>query len=217
MRPYDRLRFDGWIAGIGTSSGTRVVVGRWTRTPFGPFDDVMLERRDGHRLLLAPSARTAHFIAGTYAFDEVRVAPVRVDTAGCHWTVTAPCLHLRLVLGRRGALGRLLRAVPGPLAARPAWAAAVALPARLLLDTRTCGSAGAGRYEWYGAKDLHPVIAAAARYEGEDLGSLAPVEPPVRFGFGSTPRTPCVVRVTTTVAMGARHTPFGSPSGLAHP
>ena len=217
MRPYDRLRFDGWIAGIGTSSGTRVVVGRWVRTPFGPFDDVMLERQDGHRLLLAPSAQTADFNAGPYACDEVRVTPVSVDIAGRHWTVTAPCLHLHFTLGRRGALGRLLRAVPGPLSARPAWAAAVALPARLLLGARTCGSAGAGRYEWYGAKDLHPVTAAAARYEGEDLGSLAPVEPPVRFGFGSTPRAPCVVRLTTTVAMGARHEPCGSPPGLARP
>jgi hypothetical protein len=70
---------------------------------------------------------------------------------------------------------------------------------------RICGSAGAGRYEWYGAKDLHPVVAAHARYEGEDLGLLAPVEPPVRFGFGSTPRRPCVVRVTTTVALKRRN------------
>ncbi|MFJ5531813.1 hypothetical protein [Streptomyces sp. NPDC093261] len=201
----DRLRFDGWIAGIGTSSGTRVVVGRWARSPFGAFSDVMLERRDGHRLLLAPTVRTAQFIAGLYAFDEVRVAPVRVDTAGKDWTVTAAPLRLRFTLGRRGPVGWLLRAVPGPLAARPVWAAWTALPAWLLLGARTCGSAGAGRYEWYGARDLHPITAAAARYEDEDLGGLAPVGPPVRFGFGSTPRRPCVVRVTTTVDPGHRN------------
>ncbi|MEU6095105.1 hypothetical protein [Streptomyces sp. NPDC047079] len=201
-RRRNRLRLDGWIAGIGTSSGARVVVGHWERTPFGPFSDVMLERRDGHRLLLAPTAQTARFIAGTYTFDEVRVAPVGVDARGGAWTVTASSLRLSFTLGHRGAVGWLLRAVPGPLAARPAWAAAVALPARLLLGARTCGSAGRDRYEWYGAKDLHPVSTATVRYEGEDLGSLAPVEPPVRFGFGSTPRGPCLVRVTTTVAMG---------------
>ncbi|MBI0381305.1 hypothetical protein JBE27_34865 [Streptomyces albiflaviniger] len=39
-----RLRFDGWIAGMGTSSGTRVVLGHWERSPFGPFSDVMLDR-----------------------------------------------------------------------------------------------------------------------------------------------------------------------------
>ncbi|MGW5372453.1 hypothetical protein ACWES4_30080, partial [Streptomyces sp. NPDC004011] len=53
------LRFDGWIAGAGTSSGTRLVLGHWLRSPFGPFSDVMLERADGHRLLLAPTPETA--------------------------------------------------------------------------------------------------------------------------------------------------------------
>ncbi|MEU6217843.1 hypothetical protein ABZ845_10030 [Streptomyces sp. NPDC047022] len=200
---HTRFRFEGWIAGIGTSSGTRVVVGRWARSPFGPFSDVMLERRDGHRVLLAPSGRTADFIAGTYAFDEVRVMPVTVRVTGRDWTVVTPSLGLWLTTGRRGPVGLLLRAVPGPLAAHPAWAALVDRPARMLLGAGTHGSAGAGRYEWYGARDLHPVTSCGAVYEGENLGRLAPVEPPVRFGFGSTPRTPCVVCVTTTVSLGA--------------
>ncbi|MEU0459657.1 hypothetical protein ABZ322_43610, partial [Streptomyces sp. NPDC006129] len=42
---------------------------------------------------------------------------------------------------------------------------------------------------------------AAISHDGESLGALAPVEPPVRFGSGSTPRSPCVVRVTTRVAV----------------
>ncbi|MGW5661643.1 hypothetical protein ACWEWG_16305 [Streptomyces sp. NPDC003758] len=196
-----RLRFEGWIAGIGTSSGTRVVLGHWVRSPFGPFTDVMLERKDGHRILLAPTAQTARFVAGTYLFDEVRVVHVGVEAVRGRCTVSAPALDLRFVTGRRGPAGLLLRAVPGPLAARPAWALLVAPAARALLGVRTHGSAGAGRYEWYGAKDLRPVIEARAVYDGEDLGSLAPVEPPVRFGFGSTPRRPCLVSVTTTVAV----------------
>ncbi|MFF3905684.1 hypothetical protein ACFYZJ_06660 [Streptomyces sp. NPDC001848] len=196
-----RLRFDGWIAGIGTSSGTRVVLGYWVRSPFGPFSDVMLERKGGHRVLLAPSAQTARFVAGTYLFDEVRVVPVGVEVGRGEWTVAASPLDLRFVTGRRGPMGLLLRAVPGPLAARPAWAVMTAPAASALLGVRTHGSARAGRYEWYGAKDLRPVIEARAAYEGEDLGSLAPVEPAVRFGFGSTPRRPCVVGVTTTVAL----------------
>lgn len=31
---------------------------------------------------------------------------------------------------------------------------------------------------------------------------MAPVEPPVRFGFGSAPRSPSATRVTTTVELG---------------
>jgi hypothetical protein len=197
-----RLRFDGWIAGIGTTSGTRLVLGHWPCSPFGPISDVMLERADGHRLLLAPTRRAADFIAGTYAFDEVRVVPLRVRVAGDHWTLAAEgLLDLRFTVGRRGPVGLLLRAVPGTAATRTCWTALTDVPARLLFDARTRGTAGGGRYEWYGARDLHPITTVTATHEGRDLGPLTTVDPPVRFGFGSTPRTPCLVRVTTTVGI----------------
>ncbi|MEU6476641.1 hypothetical protein ABZ858_07070 [Streptomyces sp. NPDC047017] len=206
--PRDRLRFDGWIAGVGTASGTRLVLGHWVRSPFGAFDDVMIERPDGHRLLLAPTRRTARFIAGTYSFDEVRVVPVRVRVSpGDGWAVTAgPLLDLRFTVGRRGPAGLLLRAVPGALAGSPLWTLVTDLPARLLLGVRTRGTAGGGRREWYGARDLRPITAATAVLAGRDLGALAAVRPPVRFGFGSTPHRPGLVRVTTTVGV-AGHRP----------
>ncbi|MEU8466412.1 hypothetical protein AB0F30_00480 [Streptomyces sp. NPDC029006] len=193
------LRFDGWIAGLGTASGTRAVLGHWPRSPFGPFSDVMVEREDGHRLLLAPSRRIADFIATTYRFDEVRVTPVSVRVEAARWTVAAGPLALCFTTGRRGPAGLLLRAVPARLAARPAWTLVTYLPARLL-GVRTRGSAGGGRREWYGALDLRPVVSATVVLAGRDLGPLAPVVPPVRFGFGSAPSRPGLVRVTTTVA-----------------
>lgn len=209
-----RLRFDGWIAGMGTSSGTRIVLGRWERSPFGPFSDVMLDRVNGERLLLAPTPETAGFIAGTYHFDAVRVVPVRVSVAAGTWTITAGALDLRFTVGRRGPLGLVLRAVPGALTRRPAWSALMDVPARLLLPgVRTRGSAGAGRREWYGARDLRPIGAVSADFEGEDLGVMAPVEPAVRFGFGSVPRKPGVTRVTTTVELDRD----GPPPGLTLP
>ncbi|MFF4780987.1 hypothetical protein ACFY3E_06795 [Streptomyces griseorubiginosus] len=195
-----RLRFDGWIAGLGTGSGTRIVLGHWPRSPFGPFSDVMVERPDGERLLLAPTREVADFVSGTYVFDRVLVVPVDVRVAGETWSVLAGPLDLRFTTGRRGLLGLLLCAVPGVLARRPAWCALTSLPARLLLPgVRTRGSAGAGRREWYGARDLRPVRAVSAVFEGVDLGAVAPVRPPVRFGFGSVPRQPSLTRVTTTV------------------
>ncbi|WP_184599050.1 hypothetical protein [Streptomyces violarus] len=195
------LRFDGWIAGIGTASGSRVVLGHWASSPFGPFSDVMFEEPGGLRLLLAPSRETAAFVAGTYVFDEVRVGPVAVRvTDRRHWAVSAPPLDLRFSTGRRGLPGLALQTVPGRLATRPGWIALWDRPARLL-GARTHGSARAGRHQWYGVRDLHPVTSATVTYEGESLGALAPVEPPVRFGPGSTPRSPCVVRVTTRVAV----------------
>ncbi|MCX5205557.1 hypothetical protein OG897_29365 [Streptomyces sp. NBC_00237] len=189
---------------MGTSGGTRIVLGHWPRSPFGPLSDAMVERADGERLLLAPTPETAEFIRRTYTYDTVRVAPVRVSVADGLWAVSAGPLDLRFRVGRRGPLGLLLRAVPGPLAARPAWCAVTDVPARFLLSgVRTRGSAGGGRREWYGARDLHPVTALSGTFDGTDVGNLAPVDPPVRFGFGSVPREPALTRITTTIELGA--------------
>jgi hypothetical protein len=201
---HERLRFDGWIAGAGTASGTRLVVGHWPRSPFGAFGDVMVEHPDGERVLLAPSRRIADFVAATYRFDRVEVVPVTVVVSGDTWLVEAGPLHLRLRTGRRSALGLLLSVVPAPLALSPVWAALCDVPARWLMPgVRTLGRAGPGRREWYGARGLRPVVAADAVLDGVGLGKLAPLDPPVAFGFGSAPRSPSVVRVTTTVELRA--------------
>lgn len=322
--PRDRTggRFDGCIAGIGTVSGLRAVVGHWPRSPFGPFSDVMVERPDGHRVLLAPSAEVAEFVGSTYRFDEVRVVPVTVaitvagarrrqsrlgdrrfgtrdradggagcrtgdhggsaagpwpapaddrrvgtasgpeagggsragdhddaaggdaaggdatagdaaagdarvgdaaggdaaagdaragdaaaghgtptaPTVGARWRVTAGPLELAFDVGGRPVLGYLLRAVPRPLATAPWWISTIDGVARYVLPgVRTRGSAGNGRREYYAALDLHRITAAAVAWDGADQGGLAPVDPPVRFGFGSTPREPSLARIVTLV------------------
>jgi hypothetical protein len=197
-----RLRFDGWILGVGTTSGTRIVVGHWPRSPLGPLSDVMVQRPDDHRVLFAPHQAAADFISATYAFDEVRlvdVAVTRPDDAT--WTVAAGPLYLRVRTGGRPLLGRLLRAVPAPLARTPAWIGLLDRPARLLTGLRTTGSAGNGRTEWYGVQDLRTVTDLVASWDGVPLGTLAPVRPPVTFGFGSVPPDPGVVRVTTIVRL----------------
>ncbi|MFI1996572.1 hypothetical protein [Actinoplanes sp. NPDC020271] len=198
-----RLRFDGWIAGLGMTAGPRLVVGHWPESPYGPISDVMVEHPDGRRVLLAPHDEVAEFIAATYSFDEVRVVPTAVERHGPAWTVAAGPLGLRFSVGRRGALGYLLRVVPPALARQPRWVRLIDGPARLLQGVRTYGSAGNGRREWYGAQDLHHITGAAGVLDGVDLGRLTAIDPPVRFGFGSTPRSPSLVRVTTTVELPA--------------
>jgi hypothetical protein len=201
-RGANRLQFDGWILGVGTASGTRVVVGHWPRSPFGPVSDVMVQRPGGHRVLLAPNPEVAGFVGATYTFDEVRLVPMTVGRPdAATWTVDAGPLCLRLRTGPRPALGRLLHAVPARLARTPAWVGLLDLPARLTTGLRTRGSAGNGRTEWYGVQDLHGVAEVDASWDGEPLGTLAPVRPAVTFGFGSVPPRPAVVRVTTTVQL----------------
>ena len=186
-----RERYQGRIGGVGTTSGTRLVVGHWTHTPLGSFSDVMVERPDGHRILLAPSEAVRDVIEATYVFDEVRLEPVSVvETDGC-WQVSSPSLSLRIGFGRRSGLGWLLRAVPSRLATSTRWATLVdPLAARVLDGVRTRGVAREGRQEWYGATDLRLVTSASGSFDGEPLGSLAPVDPPCRFGFSSTPAHP---------------------------
>lgn len=193
-------RFDGWIAGLGTAAGLRVVVGHWPRSPLGAFTDVMVEQVDGHRVLLAPDERVAEFVAATYTFDEVRLGPVDHHLGDGRREVVTADLACAFRVGPRPPLGWLLRAVPPPLATSPRWIRAIdAIARRVLPGVRTVGSAGGGRTEHYGARDLHRIEAAVVRWEGVDQGPLAAVSPPVRFGFGSTPTAPSLARITTLV------------------
>lgn len=205
--PPGRRRFRGQIAGVGSTSGVRVVVGRWVDTPLGAFGDAMVEGPDGHRVLVAPTDAVAGFITATYGFDEVRVEPITVEQrrgpdGALAWRVDSASLELDLTLGGRRPLGHLLRLVPRPLATSPVWATLIDPVARVVLDgVRTRGTALAGRREYYGATDVHAVTSVRGRFDGIRLGELRPVDPPCRFGFSSTPRDPSVTDVVTTVTV----------------
>jgi len=195
------LQFDGAIAGMGTASGTRLVVGMWPLSPYGSVTDVMIERADGHRILLAPTQELADLIAAAYEFDEVRVTPVLRVRDGKKWMVSTDELALTFDVGGRPPLGWLLTSVPRGLARARWWTTLQDPIARIAMDgVRTRGSAGGGRREWYSAMDLHRINSVSARFDGADHGELQPVTPPVRFGFASTPEEPSLVRVLSRVS-----------------
>ncbi|AZZ53957.1 hypothetical protein [Rathayibacter festucae] len=201
-RTSRRLRFSGRIAGFGTASGTRIVLGLWESTPFGAFADAMVERADGHRLLIAPTDEVADFIGSTYSFDEVRLAPVAWHRVAGGIEATAGPLSLALRLGGLTRLGRLLRVVPRPLAEHPAWLTAISPVASVLVrGVSTAGSAGHGKREYYGVRAIRSILGVTASLDGADLGALGPLSPPARFGFSSAPATPAIVDVTTTITL----------------
>lgn len=198
--PPGRHRFTGRIAGVGSSSGVRVVVGRWDHSPLGTFADVMLAEPDGTRVLLAPSDAVADFVSTTYRFDRVEIGPVSAQVDADTWQVTAPGLELRFATGSRPLLGWLLRLVPRRVATHPAWARLTDPVARVVLrGVRTRGTAGNDRREYYGATDLRRITGVSGTWRGEDLGAVAPVSPEPRFGFGSTPERPSVTSIVTTI------------------
>lgn len=200
-RPPSRgLRFQGTIAGLGSSSGVRIVVGTWEASPYGAFVDVMLAQADGTRRLLAPTAEVADFVAGTYTFDVVEVVPVVVSRSGQVVSLQAGDLDLSYDLGRRTLLGQGLRLLPDRVATSPRWCRVTDPLARVLLrGVRTRGSAAGNRVETYGATDHHAIDAMRGTWRGHDLGALAKVDPEPGFGFGSTPPAPSVTTLVTTV------------------
>lgn len=197
-----RDQFRGEIVGVGSASGVRIVIGRWRSSPLGTFADAMVETAEGDRILLAPSLQVAEFVEATYSFDSVRIEDVRVDDApGGSWSVRSASLAVEVAFGRRTALGRLLRLVPTRVAESPGWCTVTDPVARAVLrGVRTRGTAGGGRQEWYGATDHHAVTSLSGSFDGAELGELRPVLPSPRFGFSSTPATPSITQVVTTVA-----------------
>ncbi len=204
----DLERFAGWIAGLGTGSGHRVVIGHWHTSPFGRVTDAMVEDPDGRRTLYAPTPQLARFLGAAYRFDDVRVVGCTARRSGSCWRVEAGPLQVTFATGPRRPLGWLLSAMPAWLAGRTWWVGLLDVPARRLLPgVRTRGRTRDGRRQWYGAHDLHPIVAAQVTLSGRDLGPLRAVHPPVRFGFGSVPHQPSLVRITTVIeAAGALRT-----------
>jgi hypothetical protein len=193
-------RFEGQIAGLGSTSGVRVVVGWWRHSPLGEFADVMVEDAGGHRVLLAPDGRVAELLEQTYDFDEVVTGPVQVFSRGRTTRVHSRGLDLGFTVGRRTVLGGLLQFVPRRLATSARWLTLIDPVARMILTgVRTKGSARSGSTEFYGAYGLRRIDSLFGTWRGRDLGTLARVEPPVHFGFGSTPRQPMVTDLVTII------------------
>ncbi|MCU1395974.1 MAG: hypothetical protein JWM34_4402 [Ilumatobacteraceae bacterium] len=198
--PSRRRVFRGEICGVGTESGQRIVIGRWTESPLGAFTDVMHEAADGRRTLYAPDDDVAAFVQTTYTFDRVAVAPIASTRTASTLTVEAGGLRASIEVGRRSPVGWLLRSVPSRVAVSPTWCRTIDPIARVTMrGVRTRGSAGNGRTESYGATDAHAIASLHGDLDGVDLGGLTDVWPPVHFGFGSTPRTPSIVAIQTTI------------------
>lgn len=194
-------RMEGTIAGCGFASGDRFVAGIWEQGPLGPMNDLMWAQPNGARVLLAGDQRVASYVGGVYDFDQVEVVEFDVRES----TPTRLCL-------RAGAIELDLEARPGPrvFALRPKalrrarwWirvedVALRPLVGRFLLKgaegVRGYGLSPSGVREWYAIDSYSPVVAAKGAIGGQDLGAMAPLDPPVRFGFSEFPRRPALVR-----------------------
>lgn len=199
----DHLVFRGHIAGFGTRLGARIVIGCWTESPFGRFTDAMVQTADDERILLAPCDDVADFVSSTYHFERVMVGPVDARLTGETLTLSASELDVVVSIGGPTGIDRLLRLIPVRLAAARWWLSTIdPIVARILPGVRTAGTAGRGRREYYGVHRSRRITSVTGWLHGADLGGLAPLQPPVRFGFGSAPAMPQIVAVTTRIDLG---------------
>lgn len=181
-----------------------MVIGSWLESPFGRFADVMVETNEGERILLAPTDEIAEFVSATYTFDSTEIGAVSVQHATDGFSLRAPGLEVSAGLGGTAPFDWLLRLVPSRLAAAPPWLRAIdPVAARLVKGVRTCGTAGNGRREYYGVRRTRRIATVEGTFRGTRLGGLAPLDPPVRFGFSSAPADPQLVSVTTTIDLPA--------------
>lgn len=195
----DTEQFVGHIAGLGTTSGVRIVIGMWASSPFGAFTDVMVQSLEGTRTLLAPSSDVADYVSAAYSFDIVRVVPLSVSMNEERLTLDAGPLSVRAELGDTTGLGRLLNLIPTAIATHPRWLTAVNPLAKILMPgVRTVGTTRDNHRQYYGVTGARLVTSATASWAGDSLGELSSVRPRVGFGFSSTPKKPQVVAVTTT-------------------
>jgi hypothetical protein len=144
---------------------------------------------DGHRRLVAPDDAVAAFVSAVYHFDEIVVTPLSATVSGRSLSVDAP--ELSLSLRARAGRGWFIPTLGPPWVTRY-----VAAPlARRLLGGRAYGVSPTGVREWYRARWYRPLAEATASVGGRDLGALAPLDPPVGFGFSEPPRRPAMVHV----------------------
>jgi len=191
--------FAGEICGVGSMLGVRVVIGRWPVSPFGPVADAMVEDPAGRRVFIGQDEALAAYVSSIYSFDDVMVGPVDCERSPGRLRFRGGPLRLDVTLGRRDGLGWALHAVPHRVATNETWVKFTDVLARgLLRGVRTRGITPGGT-ELYAATDRHRVTAIDGSWSNTDLGDLGDVDPPVRFGFSSTPRQPSIVEVTTTV------------------
>jgi len=123
----NRWQFSGWIAGLGTGSGHRVVIGHWQESPYGVVTDVMVEDPAGRRTLYAPTrswpSSSAPPTASTTSRSPSAGPAVRAGAGRCG-QAPAGLVHDR----PPHPACWLLWAMPAALARTPWWVGLLDLP-----------------------------------------------------------------------------------------
>lgn len=183
---------EGAIIGAGFSSGDRVVIGQWDRSPIGSFCDIMWAEPDGWKTLFVTRAGVGEFISAIYDFDAVIVdASLQVGTTTKRGDVSWSRGSMEFSFG-----------VGAPFPRRPDWVTKkIERPiARRLLGVETNGVSPSGVEETYKAGRLRRITDGWAVVAGRDLGPIGPPTPACGFGFSEPPPFASITEVTSVLA-----------------
>ena len=183
--------FDGRISSSGFSSGDRIVVGDWEKSPLGPFTNVMWAKPDGTRILLSPTQEHADYVSKLYNFEEVQVVPIDVNRQHRGIGIVAGPLNISF---------RWKRGIGIPFG-RPRWFISTIEQwvAGIVFGTKTHGRTCNGLREWYCIYNLSTIKYAEASCDGIDLGPCSKFESDACFGFSEPPKKPSSVRLRSMI------------------
>ena len=186
--------FDGRISSCGFSSGDRIVVGDWQKSPLGPFTNVMWAKPDGTRVLLSPSKEHADYVSTLYNFEAVHIVQL---------AVTRQPRGTDIVTDSRSVSFQWKRGIGIPFS-RPRWFISTIEQwiAGVVFGTKTHGTTCNGLREWYCIYNLSTIKRAEASCDGHDLGSVSKFEVDACFGFSEPPKKPSSVRLRSMIESG---------------
>ncbi len=184
--------FEGRITSCGFSSGDRIVIGIWEKSPFGIFADIMWARPDGKKILIAPNQEIADYIHSLYDFDEVKIEDIKIERKSKEIIFNCNDIECQFNWGKE--ISFLIKR-------RPLWFVSTIeyFFGWLIFRTKTHGKTKNGRKEWYVVDNISRLKDARAEVSGKDLGEYTKFYPKANFGFSDPPNMPASVLVRSHI------------------
>ena len=180
--------FKGRITSSAFESGDRIVVGTWKESIFGEFTDIMWAKKDGTRVLIAPTQEIANYVTAMYSFDEVILEEISTSLNDSNLSVNCNTMNLEFSWNK---------GFPIPFKRSLLFIRTIELFfAKLVFSTRTYGLTKNNRQEWYAIDRVSHITSATGNIEGGNIGEFGPMKEPCKFGFSEAPKKPssCAVR-----------------------
>ena len=184
-------RFEGRISASSFSTGERIVIGDWSKSPLGKFVNIMWARPNGRRILISPSEKCAEYVSKIYSFEEVIIQPIEIKRNTNKIEIKA--LDLKLIFEWKSFF-------PLPIN-RPRWFISTIenFIGNLVFGSKTFGKTRDGRKEWYMIKGISFISKAHGENRGESFGTIEYHKIPALFGFSEPPKRPSSVKVVSLI------------------